>query len=238
MKKVRSDIGEPATNPVVVEGTKGIKGLDNTISPAQVVPPPLPEIPAPRTHARTHAHVASAHGEVKFLLVVSGPLSLPPPLSPIAPFEHAHLLLPSYSRCVPPRSQVGEQVKTAFAEAAAASHTSPALSNATSAMEAQTEKYKMMLEESTSANKDLARQMEAMRLEMVKLTSMAAKFEAESAMKDQHILLLKVDIATYRAAARDESSAAAWDHRQLWAHGRDRTRGGGGSSGPGKSRRR
>ena len=79
VKKVRSDIGEPATNPVVVEGTKGIKGRDNTISLAQVAPPPLPEIPAPRTHARTHAHVASAHGEVKFLLVVSGPWSLPPP---------------------------------------------------------------------------------------------------------------------------------------------------------------
>ena len=54
VKKVRSDIGEPATNPVVVEGIKGIKGLDNTISLAQVVPPPSQKyLPRARTHART-----------------------------------------------------------------------------------------------------------------------------------------------------------------------------------------
>ena len=72
-----------------------------------------------------------------------------------------------------------------------------------------------MLNDQVAINKDLAVKLEEMRLKVVELTSQSAKYAAESEMKDQHISLLKVDIATHRAAARDHELSDAWDKRQI-----------------------
>ena len=117
-------------------------------------------------------------------------------------------------------------MRTEFAKAVAASKTTPQSDTTSAAAEAKSERYKEMLNDQVAINKDLAVKLEEMRLKVVELTSQSAKYAAESEMKDQHISLLKVDIATHRAAARDHELSDAWDKRQLWAHGRSRGSGG------------
>ena len=127
--------------------------------------------------------------------------------------------------------QVGEHVRTEFAKAMATSTATPdSISTSVAAAELKSEKYKEMLDDQVNVNKDISAQLEAMRLKVYDLTSQAAKFAAESEMKDHHIALLKVDITTHRAAARDDQLASAWGGRQMWAHGRKPDLGGAANS--------